>query len=278
MEVEFWGARGTMPVSGKAHLKYGGHTLCASVTDEASPLEMLIIDAGTGLRRLGEKIVSLPKDKETHLHLLLTHFHIDHVLGLPFFAPLYSARTTMVFYSPLAPRQTQRWLSGFMGGRYFPVALQESESAKAFRKVPEEGLEIGKFRVTTCPLHHPQGSVAYRVEAGGSSLVMATDTEPPEGRFDDRLASFIQGATCLVSDAMFTPEEYSRRQGWGHSTWEHAVALGRAGKVGQLLLSHFNPEHPDPVIDALIRQARQLFRRTSAAREGLRLRLRGGTA
>lgn len=273
MEVEFWGVRGTMPEGGRGYTKYGGHTLCTTVVEGADTTEMLILDAGTGLKRLGERLMGAPESAELNLNLLLTHFHLDHIIGLPFFAPLYSSRAKIVFYSPFPPPETEKQLARLMGGRYFPVAFRETDSVKSFQKIPEEGLTVGEFWVRYCGLHHPQGSFAYRIEAGESSLVMATDTEPPEGKLDERLAEFAAGVDCFVCDAMFTPEEYSKRQGWGHSTWQHGVALARASRVGWLVLSHFSPDHPDAVIDGMVKQAHQEFRPTRAAREGLRLKL-----
>ncbi|MBM3285042.1 MAG: MBL fold metallo-hydrolase, partial [Candidatus Aminicenantes bacterium] len=213
MELEFWGVRGTMPVGGREFGKYGGHTLCACVTSAAG--EMVIVDAGTGIKRLGEKIMEGAGSSGLHLYVLLTHFHLDHIIGLPFFAPLYAAGAGITFYSPFPPKKTEKQLAGLMGGRYFPVAFRETQSAKTFKKIPENGLAIGNFAITSCPLHHPQGSVAYRIEAGESSLVVATDTEPPEGRLDERLTSFARGADVFVCDATFTPAEYGKRQGWG---------------------------------------------------------------
>lgn len=273
MEVEFWGVRGSTPVAGKKFLKYGGHTLCASVAVESTVTEVIVLDAGTGIKRLGEKLMASAAGAELRLHLLLTHFHLDHIVGLPFFAPLYSAQAKIFFYSPFSPQETEKQLATLMGGRYFPVSFRETGSAKSFKSIAEEGLAIGKVQLTTCPLHHPQGSIAYRIEIDGSSLVMATDTEPPEGRLDERLAEFISGTNCFVCDAMFTPEEYLKRQGWGHSSWQHGAALARAGRAGRLLLSHLSPEHPDRVVDEMVRQARLEFRQTDAAREGLCLTL-----
>ncbi len=271
MDIEFWGVRGTAPVSGREYLKHGGRTPCASVISSAG--EVVIIDAGTGIRRLGERLMASQAEAELHLHLLLTHFHLDHLIGLPFFLPLYSVRVTITFLSPLSPLETEKHLSGLMGGRYFPVAFKETASAKVFKKIGEETMAIGGLTVRSSPLHHPQGSVAYRIGEGEKSLVMATDTEPPDGQTDERLISFASQAGVFVYDSTFTPDEYLRRQGWGHSTWLEGTRLARRAKVGRLVLSHLNPEHSDRQVDEMVRQARREFRRTSAGREGLRLRI-----
>ncbi|MDH7512307.1 MAG: MBL fold metallo-hydrolase [Clostridiales bacterium] len=271
MDIEFWGVRGTAPVSGREYLKYGGRTPCVSVV--SSKGEVIIIDAGTGIKRLGERLMAGQAAAELHLHLLLTHFHLDHLIGLPFFLPLYSARVTITFISPLSPLETEKHFSGLMGGRYFPVAFKETASAKVLKRIGDETMAVGSFTVRSSPLHHPQGSVAYRVEEGESSLVMATDTEPPDGQTDERLASFASRAGVFVYDATFTPDEYLRRQGWGHSTWLEGTRLARQAKVGRLILSHLNPDHSDRQVDEMVSLARREFRRASAGREGLRLKI-----
>jgi phosphoribosyl 1,2-cyclic phosphodiesterase len=269
MDIEFWGVRGTMPVSGKDRLKYGGRTPCASVISEAG--DIVIVDAGTGIKTLGERLIARPAGERLRLHVLLTHFHLDHVVGLPFFAPLYSASAHITFYSELLPRETEKQLRGVMSGRYFPVDFRETASTKTYVRVGEDTISIGKFKISGCPLNHPQGSLGYRLSEGDGSIAFATDTEPPEDGLDERLARFIQGAVFFVCDATFTPEEYKSRQGWGHGTWLDGTRLARRAGVENLLLSHLNPEHDDAQVDGMVRLARREFARVSAAREGLRL-------
>ncbi|MGZ8877367.1 MAG: MBL fold metallo-hydrolase, partial [Candidatus Aminicenantales bacterium] len=123
--------------------------------------------------------------------------------------------------------------------------------------------------ISSCPLVHPQGSVAYRLESGGRSVVSATDTEHPEKGIDERLAAFAAGATHLIYDAMFTPEEYAAaKKGWGHSTWLAATELAAGARVGGLILSHYNPDHSDEMVDRLLAAARRIFPRAEAARQG----------
>jgi len=271
MELEFWGVRGTTPESGKNYVKFGGHTPCALLRSSGG--DSLVIDAGTGIKRLGERLMAESGKAALKIDLLLTHFHLDHITGLPFFAPLYSRRTAIAFHSPLSPEETERNLGGLHMGRYFPVAFKETASEKKFVKAAESGFSIGKFRIALCPLNHPQGSVAYRIEESGSSVVFATDTEPPENGLDERLASFIQGAFYFICDATFTPEEYRMRQGWGHSTWLDGVKLARAAGVKNLVLSHFSPDHDDNQVTRIVGLAKKEFRRTFAAREGWRIRI-----
>jgi ribonuclease BN (tRNA processing enzyme) len=270
MELEFWGVRGMFPVSDRRFLEFGGRTACASVT--AGPNERLIIDAGTGIRGLGEKLVAEKTSTPLHLTLLLTHFHLDHVIGLPFFAPLFSPSARIAIYSFTEPEETKRNLSRLMSGALFPVRLEETPSKKIFKKVGRRGFLVGGIKVTTCPLIHPQGSVAYKLERNGRAVVFATDTEHPETGLDERLAAFVRGASCLVYDAMFTPEEYAAgHRGWGHSTWLEGTKIARQAGVRKLLLSHFNPDHSDRQVRAIRRLAQKAFPRSDCAQGGMRL-------
>jgi phosphoribosyl 1,2-cyclic phosphodiesterase len=266
--LEFWGVRGTCPVSGINKVTYGGHTPCACL--EPSDGNVLIIDAGTGIKQLGDRLQKKGDEKPECFHLFLTHFHLDHIMGLPFFMPLYSPEATLVIYSDYSPQKTEEHVSGFMGGLYFPVAFQETQSKKIFKKVPEGGVEIGEIRISLSPLHHPQGSVAYKIQSDDRTVVFATDTEHPSEGIDKRLADFSEGADVLVYDAMFTPEEYgSGKRGWGHSTWLEGTKLAKKAGVKKLFLSHFNPDHPDERIDDMVALARAQFEQTFAAREEL---------
>lgn len=270
MRVDFWGVRGTIPVSGKDKNKYGGHTPCASF--HTSEGEVIIIDAGTGLKRLGDKLLGEKGKEALNLHIFLTHFHLDHIMGIPFFAPLYSSSTVLTFYAPSSPEETEKYLSGIMARKFFPVDFIKTPSKKTFKKSPEKNFITGGIQISSCPLSHPQGSIGYKFEDKERSIVFATDTEHPEEGIDQRLVSFANGADILVYDALFTPEEYeSGKQGWGHSTWLEGTKVAREAKVRNLYLSHFNPSHSDSYIDEIISLAQKEFPRTFGAREGLEL-------
>lgn len=268
MNLEFLGVRGTFPAPERDRARYGGHTTCSAL--RLGPAAYLIIDAGTGLRGLGERIMRENGDGEIRIDLLLTHFHLDHILGLPFFAPLYSPRTVLAVRAPGDPLAARRALAGLMDAPYFPVKLEATAARKEFLESKPE--MIGDVRVSSCPLDHPQGSVAYRLQTKDWSLVHATDTEHPENGLDGRLASLADGVTWLVYDAMYTPEEYAAgKRGWGHSTWLAGAALARAARAKTLVLAHFNPAHTDADIERILREAGERFPRTIAASQGLRL-------
>ena len=269
MKLEFWGVRGTTPVSGRDKVFVGGSTPCASLRSAAG--DILIVDAGTGIRDLGEELLREAGDGGIRVHLLLTHFHLDHIIGLPFFRPMYSPRTMITFYSNEPPAETEKKLGGLMGGRYFPVDLKDTAARKEFIQVPANPFAVGAVRVSYCPLIHPQGSIAYKFGEKGKSLVFATDTENPENGIDEQLAAFAWGANGLIYDAMFTPEEYlAGKRGWGHSTWLEGTRIAAAAAVRWLFLSHWNPDGTDRQIKEMIRQAGARFPRTIGARRGLK--------
>jgi len=265
MKFFFYGVRGTMPVSDSDKLGYGGHTTCAAIKMPGK--DIIIIDAGTGIEKIGQ-ILSRSREDPLVINLIMTHFHLDHIMGLPFFLPLYLPKTILNIYSPISPEETETYLEGLMKGRYFPVNLKETPSKKIFKQVPEGDFEAGGLKISSTSLIHPQGSTAYRFEAEGKSIVFATDTEHPEKGIDHKLAEFAEKADIFVYDATFTPEEYeSGRKGWGHSTWKAGVEVSQEAGVRNLYLTHFNPQHSDKDIGHFITLAQEQFPRTKGARE-----------
>jgi ribonuclease BN (tRNA processing enzyme) len=272
MELRFWGVRGTCAAPGRPASRFGGNTPCAAITSRRG--DLLILDAGTGIRVLGNALRDGKGGPAVRCSIFLSHFHLDHVSGLPFFAPLLSPGTHLTFYSVREPGETRRLLGRLMGAPFFPVLFDRTPAKKTFRRIGRDGVTVGSLRLTACPLSHPQGSSALRISEGRSSVVYATDGEPtgPEGT-DPRLVRFAAGADALIYDTMFTPEEYAAgRKGWGHGTWVDAVRTATAAGAGTLLLYHFHPEHSDRVIAGMERKARKAFPDASCAFEGLRMR------
>ncbi|MFC2160592.1 MBL fold metallo-hydrolase [Acidobacteriota bacterium] len=270
MEYTFLGVRGSTPASGRNYNKYGGHTSCSLV--QIPGKEKIIVDTGTGIIGWGNDLIKNRGAKSLRISILLTHFHLDHLMGLLFFSPLYSSSAQITFYSFLSPKGLEKCLSNLMGGRYFPVKFMETPSKKVFRKILPGRFRIGGIQISHFQLNHPQGALAYKFQDKQKSIVLATDTEHPEDGIDEGLEAFAHGTDYLIYDAMLTPLEYKAgKQGWGHSTWKEGTKLAEKGKVGHLVLSHFNPDHSDRKIDQILSQSKKKFQKTIAAKERLKI-------
>lgn len=269
MILKFWGTRGSFPVAGRHYLRFGGTTSCASL--EVDEETYVVVDAGTGIRKLGESLAQRGNLKR--IFLFLTHFHLDHVSGLPSFAPLYDSKFSLTIYSPLSVFETRRQLDRLMGGRFFPVSFSATGCQKEIRPLRGK-VDLGPLTAYSFPLPHPQGNVGLRFERDGCSVVFATDAEPLEGRWSKEVVESVREAACLIAEGMFTPEEYRQgKKGWGHGTWRDAVTLAREARCRQLILSHWNPGHEDGKIKAIINAARQEYSLVYGARPGLKLKV-----
>lgn len=278
MRVEFWGVRGSIAVSGARFARTGGNTTCVEVEHEG---HRLILDGGTGLRALGEHWGFRPL-KAT---VLFTHLHWDHIQGVPFFTPAFHPDSELVFAAAdRGEHRVRETLAAQMRPPQFPIGLEALVGAKRFvdldlRSSPLASVfEVGPFRVTPCEQDHPDGVVVYRVEAGGKSLVFATDTEHGGVRIDRALVDLSHGCDLLVHDAQYTAAEYRGeagppRRGWGHSMWTEAVEVARRAAVGRLALFHHDPSRGDDAVDAIEAEARELLPATFAAREGMAVTL-----
>lgn len=262
--------RGSVPAPGAATRRYGGNTPCVEVRAGA---RRIILDAGSGLRPLGERLRDAGGSVEADI--LLSHYHYDHLQGLPFFAPLAEPQNRFVFHGPRREgRSVQDVLEGQMVPPYFPVTLdQVARATLEFRSIePGEPFAIGSVHVSSTDLDHPGGSLGYRLDYGGRVLVYATDVEHTE-RPADALVELARGADVLVHDAMYSADEYEEKRGWGHSTLAGALATAEAARVNTLVLFHHDPERDDRALDAVLRRAQKRFPHTIAAREGLTVRL-----
>ena len=267
--LRFWGARGTVPCPSADHLRYGGNTSCLSLA--LGPHEHLILDCGSGLRMLGRELGPPVAGVARRFHVLLSHFHFDHLEGLPYFPPLYDAGSRFTFYGFDPEGSTiRRALEDFVRAPYFPVSLAGAPAVREYVRVSREPLALGALRAASLPLNHPDGCLAWRLDHGGRRVVYATDHEHGDSEIDVALERFSEGAELLVYDATYIPSEYeSLRRGWGHSTWYAGVALAKAARVKKLLLFHHHPDHTDDELDRLLAFACAEFPATEIAREGM---------
>ncbi len=272
LTARFWGVRGSIPTPQAGYLGVGGNTSCVEV--RAADGTTLVLDAGTGIRALGYALAAEAAGEARTIHVLLSHFHWDHLQGLPFFAPLFVGGNEVVFYAATADDRLDRLLHGQMCFPYFPVPFDDLAASTRTVAVREgEDFQIGPMTVRAFPVNHPQGAHGYRIECGGATLVYATDHEHGVASCDVGLLEAARGADVLISDAQYTPDEYRLRAGWGHTTWEKAAELARDAGVGKLYLFHHDPAHDDAALARICECAREIHPAAHLACEGDEVRI-----
>ena len=265
--VRFWGTRGSVPVSGREFRRYGGNTACIEV--RCGP-HTLIFDAGSGFRPAG---LSLVERGIQDFDVFFTHCHYDHILGLPFFAPLYKPNFHVSVWSGhLAGIMTTReMLKAFMRPPWFPVPLdicRANITCNDFRAndvlTPREGVTI-----RTGVLNHPGNCVGYRIEWAGRVVALVSDTEHVDGILDPNVLTLMNNADLVIYDANFVEDEMERYRGWGHSTWQQGIKLCEAAGARRLALFHHDKGRTDTQLGAIERNASKRFSGAFAARDDL---------
>lgn len=274
--LKFWGTRGSIPSPGSGTLKYGGNTSCLEVR---CGNELIIIDAGTGIRGLGTEIHKAGPVKAS---ILFSHMHWDHIQGIPFFQPVYVPGNEFKIYGGKDwDTKLESALKCQMQSPNFPVTLEQvNETGARMEYINIDAgtmFQIGHtdpITITSIELRHPDRAFGFRIDYGGRSMVYATDTENlPEP--DERLTELASGADLLIHDAQYTNEEYYGLDGggskvnWGHSTPEAAAAAAIAANVKQLVLFHHDPYHKDDLVDQMLQTSSAIFPNTIAASEGM---------
>jgi phosphoribosyl 1,2-cyclic phosphodiesterase len=276
LTVRFWGVRGSVPSPGPHTAAVGGNTSCVELRLGD---EIIVLDAGTGLRGLGDRLVAA--GRPVSLSILFSHVHWDHIQGFPFFPALFRASSELSLYGRPDEGTLEAALRHQMTWPSFPVQLDAVPAQLHYRDFAlERPFAVGSATVRAARLNHPNGVIAYRIEHQGRAVVYATDTEHYPERIDRSLLALAQGADLLIYDAQYTPEEYAgviggSRAGWGHSTWVEGVRLARAAGVGSLVLFHHDPSHDDAAVAAIEQAAQTVLPGTVAAREGLEIHLAG---
>lgn len=271
VEVTFWGVRGSMPCATSNHLAFGGNTSC--VTVEAAG-RVVILDAGTGIFALGKDLM---KRGVTQATLLLSHAHIDHIMGFPFFAPVWSGSFSLtVMAGNLIPTGGVRAVfDQVLGDPLFPVPVQAMSGVTSFHDF-EAGANFAigpDIMVKTIPLNHPNGATAYRIEALGKSICYVTDTEHVPGQPNQEILKLIDRCDLMIYDSTYSDEEYASKVGWGHSTWQEGTRLGKAAEVKRYAVFHHDPDHTDDIMSTVEGAVTKLWDRAFVAREGMRIGL-----
>lgn len=272
MLVRFWGVRGSIPCPGQDTVRYGGNTSCVEI---CCGNQVLIFDAGTGIRLLGNALTAA--EKVTDTDIFLSHCHIDHFTGLPFFAPLLGeGHRIRIWAGNLKPAcGIEDAVRRVMSFPLFPIELGFSKSKVEFRDFqagdtfnPGPGITV-----RTAPLNHPGGATGYRVEHAGRSVAYLTDTELGNGPVDQAVLSLAKGASLVIIDSTYTDEELPSHIGWGHSSWQQCVRLANAAGAERLCLFHHDPDHDDTIMDAIAAAAGAARPGTIVAKEGLCIEL-----
>lgn len=269
MKIKLWGVRGSIPSPGPNTVKYGGNTPCIQVINEEESGDVIILEAGTGIRELGLSLIKRnPKPK---IHILLSHTHWDHIHGLPFFLPLFIAGFDITIYGPVHyDKKLSEIMAGQMDYAYFPVRTAELSADISYKDLKEERFSFGGFDFQTQYMNHPVMTLGYRIEQGGKAFAYTGDNEPysnfqKEGESlddenldefvqeqNDRVAELARNCSMLVADSQYTEDEYLAKKGWGHSSVGHAVGLATKANAKRLVLFHHDPERTDDQLETML--------------------------
>jgi phosphoribosyl 1,2-cyclic phosphodiesterase len=277
--LKFWGVRGSIATPGPTTVQYGGNTSCVEVRADG---QIIILDAGTGVRLLGQQLLAESDNQPLELTLLLTHTHWDHIQGLPFFMPVYKPQNHLRILGYEGARHgLEVVLSGQMESPFFPIGLREVPANVRIEELKQMSFRIGPVRVRACRANHPGNCVGYRLFASDGSIAFFPDNELRHqgANPDPKMVEFLRGADVLVMDTQFDAEEYRQHTGWGHGCVDDVVALALEAEVKKLFLFHYDPNHDDAKISEMLAHARKLRAsrkgnlQIEAAREGLTVKL-----
>ncbi len=298
MKLKFWGTRGSVPTPGEHTVRYGGNTPCVEVRLDDNKL--IILDAGTGIRALGDELVA--NGKPINAFLLISHPHWDHTQGFPFFRPAFIAGNEFTIIGGESERVSlQKMISDLMNRIYFPLHLDELKAKINFRTVAEEEFKIFDATVKTIYVNHPSFSLGFRITYKGKSFVYISDIEPFDGTIErikrnldshivakytetkgdpnQRVYDFVRDTDVLIHDTTYTPDEYDDHVGWGHSHYLFSINVAVQGMVKKLVLFHHDPAHSDRIVDDITFKCREEIRSRKvqlecvAAAEGMEIEI-----
>ncbi len=273
MKVKFWGVRGTIPVPGPDTVQVGGNTACVEVQTVNG--EVVILDAGTGIRLLGLDLIHRNTDQLKAV-VLFSHTHWDHIQGLPFFAPAMREHNHLrVLGERRVDGQLQQVLASHMSNAYLPFGLDDLDAQLEFEEI-QDGEQIvtgAETAVAARRLPHPGGAFGYRIDCQGKVVAYATDVGHPAGGLDAGVLDLARGADLLIHDAQFTPREKQKYPHWGHSSWMEATQVAQEAGVQRLALFHHDPLRTDDELMEIEREAQLRFAGAFVAREGMEIEL-----
>lgn len=279
MIIKCWGARGSIPVSGKEYIKYGGSTTCMEVRSKNG--EIIIIDAGSGIRKLGIKLL---EEKKYSYDIVFTHAHWDHLLGFPFFKPIYTKKARIKMYGyPFAQKSIKELLKISMTPPYFPVNYEDIKANISYHEACKDKFQIDSVTVIPISLSHPNGGLGYKFIEDNKSFVFLTDNEltfkHPGGLDYKDYVDFSSGADLLIHDCEYTQKDYKTKKGWGHSIYKDALKLAMEANVKKFGLFHHNQERKDKDLDKIVKDCKQIIKKEKsnlkcfAVYEGMQIKL-----
>jgi phosphoribosyl 1,2-cyclic phosphodiesterase len=275
--LKFWGVRGSIPTPGPGTVGYGGNTSCVEVRCDD---DIIILDAGTGLRTLGSALLAEFKNQPLNLTLLVSHTHWDHIQGLPFFAPIYNPRCRLrILGAPGTREGLVSALTGQMESPYFPVPFAKVPGNIEIEEVSDFNFNIGPVQVRAQRSNHPGLCFGYRLFSPDGLIVFFPDAESRAGGEDREMIEFVRDADVLILDSQYDAAEYKTHVGWGHGCLDDTVALALKAGVRHLCLFHHDPGHDDKKLESFVRRARRLVAKAKskmkvdAAREGMTIEL-----
>ncbi|MHC1730321.1 MAG: MBL fold metallo-hydrolase [Syntrophobacteraceae bacterium] len=270
--IKFYGVRGSIPVCSAGFQEFGGNTSCILLE---GPKRTVILDAGTGIRDLGKEMI-----QDAHLgidrpcYLAFSHFHWDHIQGLPFFVPAYDSRRTFTISAIGREHRGKDLRSIFetqMQEEYFPVSLEGMGAKFVFLHNPDSQMSFEEAFVRVVKHNHPGGAYSYRFQdADGKIIVYCTDIEHGDS-IDSRIVELSRDADVLIHEAQYTPEELPRFKGWGHSSWTQAVEVAERARVNRLIITHHDPDHDDAFLCEVEKKCQERFPNTVLARERMEI-------
>ena len=275
--LTIWGAGGSAPTGRGERARFGGDTVCFELRREAPGATPLVIDLGSAARDLGRSLMAEAEaeGRPPRVEVLLSHLHLDHVMGLPFFAPFYAKGAQVRIRCGLSPDpdHARQALSIFAAPPYFPVQPMQMCGPvwDVFR--PGHAFEAAGFQVTPIALHHPGGCCGFRIETGQGAICIIGDHEHGDPQIDAAVAEAVSGAAVLLYDAAYDDAGYERHRGWGHSTWRKGGGLAEGAGVALPIFHHHPPELDDDALDRREAEMRQVFPHARLARQGMRIRL-----
>jgi phosphoribosyl 1,2-cyclic phosphodiesterase len=264
MIIRCWGARGSIPVSGEEYIKYGGDTTCLEIRTKDD--EIIVIDAGSGIRRLGHRLIS---EKRFNYTMIFTHAHWDHIMGFPFFNPIYFKKTRITLFGcPFAQTSVKQMISKIMAPPNFPVDFEKIRADIDYHESCNSQFSVKSMTITPIPLNHPNQGLGYKFVEDGKRFVFLTDNEltfEHSGGTDfQEYRDFAADSDLLIHDAEYTEEEYKKTKSWGHSVYKDALRLALEAKVKKFGLFHHNQERSDKGIDDMVEHCRKVIEKNHA--------------